>query len=407
MKKIIVFFIAILFASYSQAQIVEGTISNGLDFNNDGTVEFSISNGGGTNDYVYYDWAENGNNVWAIGSLETENWDLPLNLAFGTAIGSTGNWEGQGDASMINWTTSEAVIPTNTDCYIGFRMLFGANTHYGWAKVRTADGETFDWLQIAYESTPNTSINAGELAGETTTYTITATAGANGTITPSGAITANAEENKTFAIAANSGYQIASVLVDGTDMGAISSYEFTNISADHSISATFEEKTTTTTYTITATAGSNGTITPSGTVTVNEGEDQSFTITANSGYHIVSVLVDGADDVTNSLVEGVYTFTNVVTNHIINATFEITTNIAENISEVSIYPNPVSEILSIELTEQINSIEIVSMNGQIIDKIDVNGNAYNYNVNNITAGNYFVNIYIDNRMITRKFIVKK
>ncbi len=409
MKKIIVFFIAILFASYSQSQIVEGTIitGDGLDFNNDGTVEFSISSGNGTNDYIIYYDINTDNNVWTIGNLETGSWDLPSNLALGTEIGSTANWEAQGDASMIDWQTSSSVIPTNTDCYIGLKFLLGANTHYGWAKVRTADGETFDWLQIAYESTPNTSINAGELAGETTTYTITATAGANGTITPSGAITANAGESMTFTIAANSGYQIATVLVDGTDMGAIASYEFTNISADHSISATFEEEPITTTYTITATAGANGTITPSGEVTVNEGEDQAFTITANTGYHIVSVLVDGFEDVTNSLVEGVYTFTNVVANHTINATFEITTNIAENISEVSIYPNPVSEILSIELTEQINSIEIVSMNGQIINKVNVNSNKYNYNVNNITAGNYFVNIYTDNGMITREIIVKK
>src|SRR5574344_502145 len=101
MKKIIVFFIAILFASYSQSQIVEGTIitGDGLDFNNDGTVEFSSSSGNGTNDYnIYTD-----NNVWTIGNLETGSWDLTSNLALGTEIGSTENWEAQGDASMIDW----------------------------------------------------------------------------------------------------------------------------------------------------------------------------------------------------------------------------------------------------------------------------------------------------------------
>lgn len=75
-----------------------------------------------------------------------------------------------------------------------------------------------------------------------TTYTITATADSNGTITPSGAVTANAGENKTFVIAANLGYKITNVAVDGTDMGAIASYDFLNISANHSISATFEEE---------------------------------------------------------------------------------------------------------------------------------------------------------------------
>lgn len=108
MKKIIVFFIAILFASYSQSQIVEGTIitGDGLDFNNDGTVEFSISSGNGTNDYIIYYDINTDNNVWTIGNLETGSWDLPSNLALGTEIGSTANWEAQGDASMIDWQTS-------------------------------------------------------------------------------------------------------------------------------------------------------------------------------------------------------------------------------------------------------------------------------------------------------------
>ena len=51
---------------------------------------------------------------------------------------------------------------------------------------------------------------------------------------------------------------------------------------------------TTTTYTITATAGTGGTITPSGSVSVAYGANQSFTIAANQGYHISRILVDGS-----------------------------------------------------------------------------------------------------------------
>jgi hypothetical protein len=46
-------------------------------------------------------------------------------------------------------------------------------------------------------------------------------------------------------------------------------------------------------YTITATAGPNGSITPSGAVTVEYGADQAFTIAPDEGYHIIDVLVDG------------------------------------------------------------------------------------------------------------------
>ena len=47
-------------------------------------------------------------------------------------------------------------------------------------------------------------------------------------------------------------------------------------------------------HTITATAGANGSISPSGNVEVVEGADQTFTITANEGYEIESLKVDGA-----------------------------------------------------------------------------------------------------------------
>lgn len=73
-------------------------------------------------------------------------------------------------------------------------------------------------------------------------YTITASAGANGSISPSGAVSVNEGANQTFAITPNSGYIIADVLVDGTSVGAKESYTFENVTANHTISATFERK---------------------------------------------------------------------------------------------------------------------------------------------------------------------
>ena len=71
-------------------------------------------------------------------------------------------------------------------------------------------------------------------------------------------------------------------------------------------------------HTITASAGHGGTISPAGAVTVDEGDDQTFTITANSGYSIADVVVDG---VSVGAVES-YTFDNVTEDHTINVTFE-------------------------------------------------------------------------------------
>ena len=157
------------------------------------------------------------------------------------------------------------------------------------------------------------------------TYTITATAGENGTITPNGEVDVNYGATQAFTIEANGGYRIMSVLVDGAE--AISElvdgvYTFTNVTANHTIAATFVSETATT-HTITATAGENGTITPAGTIEVVEGENKSFTIEAATGYHIVSVMVDDTVNVTEELVDGVYTFTNVTADHTIAAAFAI------------------------------------------------------------------------------------
>jgi hypothetical protein len=71
------------------------------------------------------------------------------------------------------------------------------------------------------------------------TYTITASAGSGGSISPSGAVTVGSGSDQSFTIAADPGYSIADVLVDGSSVGAVTSHTFTNVTADHTISASF------------------------------------------------------------------------------------------------------------------------------------------------------------------------
>jgi hypothetical protein len=74
--------------------------------------------------------------------------------------------------------------------------------------------------------------------------------------------------------------------------------------------------------TITASAGANGSISPTGAVSVAYGTDRMFTITPNSEYSIASVLVDGSPLSSLSTAPFTYTFPNVVANgHTIEATF--------------------------------------------------------------------------------------
>src|SRR5206468_1916546 len=122
------------------------------------------------------------------------------------------------------------------------------------------------------------------------TYTIAASAGTGGAISPSGNTSVNCGANQTFTITPDGCHTIANVLVDGVSVGAVASYTFTNVTAAHTIAASF----TLNAYTIAATAGSGGAMSPSGNTSVNCGANQTFTITPDAHYHVADVLVDGA-----------------------------------------------------------------------------------------------------------------
>src|SRR5205085_11034688 len=135
----------------------------------------------------------------------------------------------------------------------------------------------------------------------------TASAGTNGSISPNGAVAVDYDGTQAYTITPSAHYHVADVLVDGVSVGAVSSYTFTNVVANHTISASFAIDT----YTITASAGANGSVAPSGATTVDYDGSQAYTITPNAHYHVADVLVDG---VSVGAVSS-YTFTNVAANH--------------------------------------------------------------------------------------------
>lgn len=180
-------------------------------------------------------------------------------------------------------------------------------------KEVTVDGES-KGIITSYTFDSVTKDHIISVTFEIDTFDITATSGVNGTISPSGVTSVAYGGNKTYTITSNTGYHIADVKVDGVSKGTIGTYTFDNVTATHTIEATFAINT----YTITASSDSNGAISPAGAITVNHGEDKAFTITPNDGYHVVDVLVDGAS--VGAVTE--YTFTNITANgHTISATF--------------------------------------------------------------------------------------
>ena len=174
------------------------------------------------------------------------------------------------------------------------------------------DGYRFTgWSGTYTNITANTDIIAQYIE----TYNIVASAGTGGTISPSGTTTVDKGVSQSYIISVNTEYRIKDVLVDGVSQGAIVSYTFSNVSADHTISVNFEAVPT---YTITTNVGEGGSISPSGNIILTEGDSQTFTFIPNSGYGIKDVLVD---DISQGEITS-YTFTDVTANHTLSVIFK-------------------------------------------------------------------------------------
>ena len=174
-----------------------------------------------------------------------------------------------------------------------------------------------EWFYFSPEGGQPVEVGAMVKVIEATHCTITATAGMNGSIDPDGAVQVNKGDDQTFTIKPDKGYEIEDVAVNGVSVGAVDSYTFYNVQAPQAIYASFKPIAPNT-FTITASAGTNGSISPSGTVTVTEGNDITFTITPDKGYKISDVIVDGE----SIGAEESYTFKNVKEAHTIEAVFE-------------------------------------------------------------------------------------
>ncbi|MDB3923047.1 S8 family serine peptidase, partial [Luminiphilus sp.] len=118
-----------------------------------------------------------------------------------------------------------------------------------------------------------------------TTYTVTPSAGANGSISPASAQTVASGSTTTFTLTPATGYEVASV--GGTCGGLLSgsTYVTNAINGSCTVQASFSQSS----YTVTPSAGAGGSISPATAQTITSGNTTSFTLTPASGYEIASV----------------------------------------------------------------------------------------------------------------------
>lgn len=229
-------------------------------------------------------------------------------------------------------------------------------------------------------------------------FDIVASSGSNGSISPTGTSSLKYGSNATYQFNPDEGYRILDVLVDQTSLGTPSSYEFLNITTDHTIRVTFEEIPVY--FTISASSAENGTLSPAGETEILKGESQAFTITPDADYRIDDVMVDG---VSVGAVAS-YTFDNVIADHTIEALFiEDLPPLGVNeltAGEASIYPNPSNGEFHVDVDGEIRNVTVVSLLGQSIQGIQTLDRAhFKIADKDLGKGYYFVKVQLSNNKV--------
>jgi hypothetical protein len=151
-------------------------------------------------------------------------------------------------------------------------------------------------------------------------FSVTSSSNNGGMISPKGRQSVASGGGITFTFSTEDGYQLEWLRVDNTKIYkyALNSYTFDNVTKNHTIQAHFR-KIDNSSFDITASSNTGGTISPAGITPVANGASQTYNITADSGFGLSWLKVDGV--IVQNFNSTTYQFTNVTSSHTIEAYF--------------------------------------------------------------------------------------
>ena len=219
---------------------------------------------------------------------------------------------------VLNWSITQATpdytVPTGLTGVKGKTLnditLPGRFTWNDTSTVLTAGTHTYKATYTPEDTTNYKTITDIdiEVVVKNTFDVITSVPGGNGTITPS--ILDVVEGTKVeITFTPNTGYMIDKVLVNTVETTVIGNKIELTVDEEKDVAVSYKKIP----FTVTVKDVDGATITPNGAVAVSYGEDKEFTITANSGYKLIKVLVDEVDK-TADMVGDTLKLTNITSN---------------------------------------------------------------------------------------------
>ena len=219
---------------------------------------------------------------------------------------------------VLNWSITQATpdytVPTGLTGVKGKTLnditLPGRFTWNDTSTVLTAGTHTYKATYTPVDTTNYKTITDIdiEVVVKDKFDVITSVDGGNGTITPSkiGVVEGTKVE---ITFTPDTGYMIDKVLVNTVETTVTGNKIELTINEEKEVKVSYKKIP----FTVTVKDVDGATITPNGVVAVSYGETQEFTITANSGYKLVKVLVDGTDK-TADMVGDTLKLTNITSN---------------------------------------------------------------------------------------------
>jgi len=183
--------------------------------------------------------------LWASRRAASGDVTAPVVTVTAPAGGET--WKA-GSTHTVTWTATDNVGVTTVDVEYS---IDGGGTYPYWIAIGIPNSGSTSWtVPNTASPTARVRVKAHDAAGNTgvgisgsftiDAWIITASSGTGGTIDPEGPIEVAQGAEQDFTITPDSGQHVRDVVVDGSSVGAVTSYAFTSVAADHTIDASFE-----------------------------------------------------------------------------------------------------------------------------------------------------------------------
>lgn len=360
-----------------------GNVTGGGTYQQGQTCTVSATANSG---YTFINWTENGTQV-------------STNAIYSFTVTSNRNL-------VAHFTAQNYIITAIADPANGGNMTGSGGYNYGESCTLTATanaGYTFiNWTKNGTQVSTNPTYTFTVTESATyiahfsaQSYTVTTASSPSNGGTTTGGGTYNYGQTCTVTASAANGYAFTNWTENGTQVSTNANYSFT-VTSNRNLVANFAQNT----HTIQASAGANGIITPSGSITVAHGANQSFAMIPNEGYEVQDVYIDG-----NSVGPMTsYTFTNVTADHYIHVTFVHVDGVGENNISAVVYPNPTKGIVNIKCDEA-EQINVFNIYGQLLISQATNGNEQEIiDISNLPNGLYLLEIIGQKGAVTKQII---